>query len=156
MAMANRILSSPTIPTPSDTLTVLPNDGVGGFISRAVLRLASYPQIGVSRWGGDRRLHDDGTVDLACANNHDTTLSELLPVDSPASKLSLTAVSGTNHIALSWSSIFTNSLIQTTTNPSNPNWQTGGYPGTIANDRNMSTAITSPPRGSLYFRLVTP
>jgi hypothetical protein len=134
-----------------NTLSVVTNTGSGSF------ELSTNLTVGISpSWVAVADLNNDGKLDLVSANYNDSTLSVLLQFGTPTLKLSLTSISGTNHLALSWSSILTNFSIQTTTNLSNPNWQSGGYPITIANVTNMSTTITSPPPGSLYFRLVAP
>jgi len=60
---------------------------------------------------------------------------------------------GTNKIVISWTSAYTNFVVQTNSNLATANWQTANYSVTTANGSNYSVSITPSAAGRLFFRL---
>ena len=127
------------ISTSGNTLSVLTNNGSGGFV------LASSPQVGnrpASVVAAD--VNGDGHLDLISANATDNTLSVLIGVPTLISKLS------GNSVLVSWSSSWTNWTLQQNPDLTTTNWSASGD---ISDDgTNKSLAIPSP-TGNLFFRL---
>ncbi|MGA2030262.1 MAG: VCBS repeat-containing protein, partial [Verrucomicrobiota bacterium] len=140
----------------SGTLSVLTNDGSGGFV------LAASPAGGggasVMVMAAD--VNNDGKVDLICATRGSGTLSVLINTTifpSPTSTPSLSINPSGNGMSVSWPSASAGWSLQQNSDLTTTHWGPSGYSGyTISDDgTNKSLVIPSQP-GNLFFRLLHP
>lgn len=124
-----------------NTLSVLTNDGSGGFV------LASIPFLGVgpaSITAAD--VNGDGKLDLISAN-YGSTLSVLINVPT----LSINSLG--NHILVSWPSSWTNWTLLQNSNLIATNWSASTD---ISDDGTNKSLTVTPSVGNLLFRLSHP
>jgi hypothetical protein len=134
------------------TLTVLTNNGSGGFGSHATLTVGffagSYPQSVVAA-----DVNGDGLPDLVSANYSDNSLSVLLngALGSPSLTISLT---DPHTVVISWPSPSDGFGLQQNSNLSTTNWP--DFSGTVTTNGTTKSATISPATNNLFFRLRHP
>ncbi|MES1180287.1 MAG: VCBS repeat-containing protein [Verrucomicrobiota bacterium] len=127
------------------TLTVLTNNGAGGFGSNTVATVGLQP---FSLAAAD--LNGDGRMDLISANHGDNTLTVLMQTDGPLPVLSI-AWASSNTVKISWPLPATGFVLQTNASLSGTNWGNASYFITT-NGATGGINVTSP-ANRLFFRL---
>jgi hypothetical protein len=136
-----------------DTLTVLINDGHGGFASSSTFSVGVAGSEPNSVAAAD--INGDGKPDLISADAGTGTLSVLVNETSftfaPSLAISLT---GSNTVVVSWPSSATGFVLQQKSNLATPNWP--DFNGAVNDDGTTKTAIITPLTGNQFFRLYHP
>ncbi|HEX3890747.1 MAG TPA: VCBS repeat-containing protein [Verrucomicrobiae bacterium] len=137
----------------SGTLSVLTNDGSGGFV------LAASPADGggasVMVMAAD--LNNDGKADLICASGTLSVLINTTIFPSPTSTPSLSINPSGNGMSVSWPSVSAGWSLQQNPDLTTANWSPSGYSGYgIADDGMNKSLIITPLTGNLFFRLLHP
>ena len=127
-----------------NTLTVLTNNGSGGFGFNATLVVGEEPECVAAA-----DVNGDGLADLISADSYDYTLTVLLQLGSARPKLTIVPT-GANAI-VSWP-LAAGFTLQTNANLATTNWGVSGYAVTT-NGTIESITITPPLGGTLLFRL---
>ncbi len=135
-----------------DTLTVLINDGSGGFASSSTLSVGVAGSQPNAVAAAD--VNGDGTPDLISANYGTSTLSVLLSANTPAVPLLNISLTGPNTVVVSWPSSATGFALQQNSDLTSANWL--DFNGTVNDDGTTKTAIITPLTGNQYFRLYHP
>jgi hypothetical protein len=135
----------------TNTLSVLTNNGSGGFVTCATLVVGStdnaYPQFVVVT-----DVNGDGRPDLASANYNDHSLSVLLnKTTGPSLAIRLT---GPKNVVISWPSPSDGYVLQQNSNLAPANWL--NFSGTIVTNGATISATNSPATNNLFFRLRHP
>ena len=137
------------------TLTVLTNNGSGGFGSNSTLTVGHFP---LSVVAAD--VNGNGKLDLICANANDNTLSVLINnsiFPPPTSTPALTINPSGNGMLVSWPSASAGWSLQQNRDLTTTNWSPSGYSGYgISDDGTNKSLIITPPTGNLFFRLLHP
>jgi hypothetical protein len=136
------------------TLTVLTNNGSGGFVLAATPNVGNNPNAVVAA-----DVNGDGKLDLISANG-DNTISVLINTSTfppPTSTPSLNIKHSGNGMLVSWPSASAGWSLQQNPDLTTSHWGPSGYSGyTISDDStNKSLVIPSQP-GNLFFRLLHP
>jgi FG-GAP-like repeat len=126
-----------------NTLTVLTNDGSGGFVLASVVGVGGNPQSVVAA-----DIDGDGVLDLISANNGDSTLSVAL-----ATPTILT--NNVNGIGISWSTNSDGFVLQQNPDLSLTNWVDVPTVPVVTNALNLVTAPFTG-GGQLFYRLRHP
>jgi len=136
-----------------DTLTVLINDGSGGFTSSSTLGVGVAGSEPNSVAAAD--VNGDGKPDLISANFGTSTLSVLLNETTftfaPSLAISLT---GPNTVVVSWPSSATDFVLQQNSDLATTNWT--DFISRVNDDGTTKSAIITPLTGNQYFRLYHP
>jgi len=136
-------------PTWGHTLTLLTNNGSGGFGSNATLNVGNGPNCVIAA-----DVNGDGHPDLISANYGTNTITVLTRVIPVTPSLTVTPTSAT-HVSLSWTSQAVGFVLQTNTDLATTNW--GRATSTVStNGSNESTTLTMPSAGKLFIRMVHP
>ncbi len=133
-----------------NTLSVLTNDGSGNFGSFATPSVGDIDIIGqiFPQSVTTADVNNDGTVDLVCANQGNSTLSVFFNGPTLAIKQS------GNSVTVSWLDIWTGwTNLQQNSNLTTTNWiSTGG----VTDDGTNQSLTIIPSSGKLFFRLSNP
>ena len=135
-----------------DTLTVLINDGNGGFASSSTFSVGVAGSEPNAVAAAD--VNGDGTPDLISANYGTSTLSVLLSANTPAVPLLNISLTGPNTVVVAWPSSATGFVLQQNSDLTSANWL--DFNGTVNDDGTTKTAIITPLIGNQYFRLYHP
>jgi len=135
-----------------DTLTVLINDGSGGFASSSTLSVGVAGSEPNAVAAAD--VNGDGTPDLISANYGTSTLSVLLRANTPAVPTLNISLTSPNIVVVSWPSSATGFVLQQNSDLTSANWL--DFNGTVNDDGTTKTAIITPLTGNQFFRLYHP
>jgi hypothetical protein len=135
-----------------NTLTILTNNGSGGFGSFATIAVDMSPNTVAAA-----DVNGDGKPDLIvpCTDGTLTVLINTITFPTPTSTPILSMLFSGSDIVISWSSSATNFVVQTNSNLSSTNWGTAGYAISTSDGTNYSVTIP-PPSGTLFYRLFRP
>jgi len=128
-------------------LNILTNNGNGSFLLAYSLAVDNNPLFNVLMSVTAVDLNGDGRVDLICANQIQDALLVLINIPT------LTIHRSTNSVIVSWSSSWTNWVLQQNSNLATTNWTASS--GIFDNGTNKSLTVTQP-TGNLFFRLYCP
>jgi hypothetical protein len=140
--------------TSSSPLTVLTNNGTGGFGLYATLGVGHFPGCVVAA-----DVSGNGRPSLITANAGFETSGEeygsltILSQVNVAPPLLNIMPTGINTLTLSWSSFFPGFALETNTDLTTTNWGPANYTILTNSGTNESATITSSPSGKLFFRL---
>ena len=134
-----------------DTLTVLINDGSGGFGPGTTLGVDTWPNAVAAA-----DVNGDGKPDLISANYGNDTLCVLLnetifPLVAPSLAISPT---GPNTVVVSWPSSADGFVLQQNSDLAPPNW--ADFSGTVNTNGMTKSATISLTTDNLFFRLYHP
>ena len=139
-----------------DTLTVLTNNGSGGFVTAAMLSVGDPGSAPNAVAAAD--VNGDGRPDLISANPGTGKLAVLMnetifPLIGPSLAIKLT---GPKNVVISWPSPSDGFVLQQNTNLAPANWL--NFSGTVNTNANGTTnsATISPATNNLFFRLRHP
>ncbi len=137
-----------------DTLTVLTNNGSGGFGTGAILSVGVAGSEPNSVAAAD--VNGDGKPDLISANFGTGTLSVLVnetifPLVAPSLAISLT---GPNTVVVSWPSSAAGFVLQQNSDLTTMNWP--DFSGTVNTNGTTKSVTISPATNNLFFRLFHP
>jgi len=137
-----------------DTLTVLTNNGSGGFGLGAMLSVGVAGSEPNAVAAAD--VNGDGKPDLISANFGTGTLSVLVnetifPLVAPALAISLT---GPNTVVVSWPSSAAGFVLQQNSDLTTMNWP--DFSGTVNTNGTTKSVTISPATNNLFFRLFHP
>jgi hypothetical protein len=137
------------------TLTVLTNNGSGGFGFYATLAVGNHPRSIASA-----DVNGDGKLDLISANDFTNTLSVLMNTSifpPPTFTPTLAINPSSNSMTVSWPSVSPGWSLQQNPDLATSSWSPSGYSGyPIADDGKNKNLIVTPPTGNLFFRLLHP
>jgi hypothetical protein len=137
-----------------DTLTVLTNNGSGGFGPGAMLSVGDAGSEPNSAAAAD--VNGDGKPDLISANFGTGKLSVLVnetifPLVAPLLTVSLT---GPNAVVVSWPSSAAGFVLQQNSDLTTTNWP--DFSGTVNTNVTTKSATISPATDTRFFRLFHP
>ena len=127
------------------TLTVLTNNGSGGFGSNTVANVGRQP---FSVAAAD--VNGDGRLDLITANFGDNTLTVLTQTSGALPALTLAATSS-NTVVISWPVAASGFVLQTNADLRGPNWGPAGY--LITTNGATKSINIAPSANQMFFRL---
>jgi len=148
-------LISANLSTSSGTLTVLTNNGNGGFGSNSTLNVDHFP---ISIVAAD--VDGNGKMDLITANESGNTISVLInsSIFPPPGSAPVLAINPSPFgLSVSWPSASAGWSLQQTPDLTTTNWSPSGYIGYgISDDGTNKSLLISPPVRNLFFRLLHP
>jgi len=136
----------------SGDISLLLNNGDGGF-QIAVNFALGVPQEVLPRWVAVGDFNGDGKPDLAVANERGANVSVLLNTCASAG-INLAVARGNDALTVSWPVLYSNFILESTTDLGSTKWQGAVERMTTNNGRCELTVLLD--QGQRYFRLHKP